>query len=313
MVTLSNHGGYCCGARHIHGFGTGDAPQNIIQMHNKVAETPDRLTEIILNKQQCRASPNLLTAMAARGFVLTTGFKNGNHDSDVFVFHRSDRRLRLDNTERDFGFVWPGQLAEPTLHGNLTPLTVLQDGGETGIPERYTRTGSAIYHQYLHQYPRDMLLNYVGPSAALQGTIFENPDQNYGWNTLYAQRDYFDKIRVRNRATGHIHILSLLSLRIHQFTQTAPQPAPAAPVLGNQRYATAAVEQDVVFVQQPFEETVVYTTFHNVYRGGRIGAGYPTSQEARNASPRALNRLTRHIYNTGRVEDLVVDVQNEEG
>jgi hypothetical protein len=309
MVTLSNHGGSCCGARHIYGFGTGDAPQNITQMHNKVAETPDRLTEIILNSNQCQSSPNLLAAMAERGFVLTTGFKNGNHDSSVFVFHRSDRRLRLDNTERDFGFVWPGQLAEPTLHGNLIPLTVLQDGGETGIPERYTRTGSAIYRQYLNRYPRDMVLTYRGPSANLQGAIFENLDQNTGWNWHHARVEFSDKMRVRNRGTGRIHSLALSSLRIHQYTQAPQQPAPAAPALGNQQYETAVVEQDVVFVQQPFEETVVYTTFHNVYRDGRIGAGYPTSQEARNASPRALNRLTRNIYNTGRV----VDVQNEEG
>lgn len=294
MVNISNHGGSCCGARHIYGFGVVDALNNIAQMHNLVASAPDRLTEIILNRSQCRASPNLLAAMAARGFVLTTGFKNGNHDSDVFVFHRSDRRLRLDNTERDFGFEWTGQLAQPTLHGNLDALVATNAPAlQGGLLEHYRRVGAPVHDQFLHLYPNDMLLCYVGPSQARQGHIFGLRDGYANWQSARSYNHHGIRTLVRDVTTGEDAELSIQSFQIHRFTAAAPQPAPPPPPLGNQRYATAAIE-----------ERVVYTTFHNVYRDGRIGAGYPTSQEAQDASPRAAQRLTRNIYNTGRVEDV---------
>ena len=302
MVTLSNHGGSCCGARHIHGFGSNDNAANIAQMHNHAASAPDRLTEIILNRGQCQRSPNLLAAMAARGFVLTTGFKNGNHDSDVFVFHRSDRRLRLDNTERDFGFVWNGQLAQPTLHGNLTPLRETDAPGAVQFQEHYRRVGAGVYDQFLQHYPNDMLLQYAGPSQARRGQIFGLRNGYADWqNSRGYNTNGYRILRVRNVTTGEDVELAISSFLIHRFTAAAPQPAPPPPPLGNQQYTTAAEI-----------ERVVYTTFHNVYRDGRIGAGYPTSQEAHNAAPRALNRLTRHIYNTGRVEDVVEFVRGGE-
>lgn len=303
MVHISNHGGSCCGARHIYGFGTGDLLQSITQMHNHVASAPDRLTEIILNKTQCRASPNLLAAMAARGFVLTTGFKNGNHNSDVFVFHRSDRRLRLDNTERDFGFEWTGQLASPTLHGNLDALVSTNAPAPQGtLQEQYRRVGAPVLHNLLRLYPNDMLLCYLGPPQARQGHIFGLRDGYANWQSAqgYSPNGY-PTLRVRDVTTGEDAELSISSFQIHRFTAAAPQPAPPRPPLGNQTYATAANEQP-----RAEAERVVYTTHHNVYRDGRIGAGYLTTEEARDAAPRASQRLTRNIYNTGRVEDVII-------
>lgn len=301
MVNISNHGGSCCGARHIYGFGAVDALNNIAQMHNLVASAPDRLTEIILNRSQCRASPNLLAAMAARGFVLTTGFKNGNHDSDVFVFHRSDRRLRLDNTERDFGFVWTGQLAQPTLHGNLDALVATNaPAPQDTLQEQYRRVGARINMQFLPRYPDDMLLQYSGPSQVRQGHIFGLRDGDANWQSARSYPYNGSRcLRVRNVTTGEEAELAITSFQIHRFTAAAPQPALPRPPLGNQTYATAANEQP-----RAEAERVVYTTHHNVYRDGRIGAGYPTTEEAQDASPRAAQRLTRNIYNTGRVEDV---------
>jgi len=303
MVNISNHGGSCCGARHIYGFGAVDALNNIAQMHNLVASAPDRLTEIILNRSQCRASPNLLAAMAARGFVLTTGFKNGNHDSDVFVFHRSDRRLRLDNTERDFGFVWTGQLAQPTLHGNLDALVATNaPAPQDTLQEQYRRVGARINMQFLPRYPDDMLLQYSGPSQVRQGHIFGLRDGDANWQSARSYPYNGSRcLRVRNVTTGEEAELAITSFQIHRFTAAAPQPALPRPPLGNQTYATAANEQP-----RAEAERVVYTTHHNVYRDGRIGAGYPTTEEAQDASPRAAQRLTRNIYNTGRVEDVII-------
>ena len=303
MVNISNHGGSCCGARHIYGFGAVDALNNIAQMHNLVASAPDRLTEIILNRSQCRASPNLLAAMAARGFVLTTGFKNGNHNSDVFVFHRSDRRLRLDNTERDFGFVWTGQLASPTLHGNLDALVATNaPAPQDTLQEQYRRVGARINMQFLPRYPDDMLLQYSGPSQVRQGHIFGLRDGDANWQSARSYPYNGSRcLRVRNVTTGEEAELAITSFQIHRFTAAAPQPALPRPPLGNQTYATAANEQP-----RAEAERVVYTTHHNVYRDGRIGAGYPTTEEAHNAAPRAAQRLTRNIYNTGRVEDVII-------
>lgn len=312
MVQIKSHGGSCCGARHIHGFGTGDAPNNIIEMHNHAASAPDRLTEIILNKDQCRASPRLLAAMAERGYVLTTGFKNGNHDSDVFVFHRSDRRLRLDNVNRDFGFEWNGQLASPTLHGNLAALTPVPigNGNNTPIPVDHTRRHCYVYQQYLSRYPRGMVLRYAGPAAHLQGATFSLPTGMDSWRDAFRRTDSgYSALLVVQHATGVLKTLSIDSLRIEEFNAPpAPQEHPEAPRLGNQRYTSVPWEGLNVPVVEP--ERVVYTTYHNVYRDGRIGAGYPTSQEARNAAPRAAQRLTRNIYNTGRVEDIFNGVRN---
>lgn len=305
MVSLSSHGGLCCGARHIHGFGTEDCERNIQELHNRVASVADRLTEVILNRDQCQRSPNLLAAMAERGFVLTTGFKNGNHDSDVFVFHRSDRRLRLDNTERDFGFRWNGQIAEPSLHGNLQPLTTVNVNNPDNplvIPEQYTRFNSPVFRIYLHQYPTRMVLRYAGPADHLNGSTWEIPAVYRSWSHAFTRTPSgYPALRVRNRFTGELKDLAMSSLRIEEFTAPpAQQPEPAAPInLGNQRYQVGDPR-----VQPAAEERIVYTTYHNVYRDGRIGAGYPTSEEARNAAPRTLNRLTRHIYSTGRVEDI---------
>ncbi len=311
MVYISSHGGSCCGARHIHGFGTGDHLTNIEQMHNHAASAPDRLTEIILNRTQCINSPRLLAAMAERGYVLTTGFKNGNHNSDVFVFHRSDRRLRLDNTERDFGFVWAGQIASPTLHGNLDALRPVErvGGDNNRVPEHLRRYGSPFHTGYWGAYPADLVLRYVGTSAALRGDLFGLPTGYRNWsNTALYLPSGSRGIRVRNLRTGNLHDLSINSFHVHRFTQAADVP-PAAPApLGNQLYTLAPEGGAAPAVVEA--ERIVYTTFHNVYRDGRIGAGYPTSEEARNAAPRALNRLTRHIYNTGRVEDIFNGVQN---
>ena len=306
MVHIKSHGGSCCGARHIHGFGTGDNPNNIIEMHNHAASAPDRLTEIILNKDQCRASPRLLAAMAERGYVLTTGFKNGNHNSDVFVFHRSDRRLRLDNVNRDFGFEWNGQLASPTLHGNLDALvaTTRPNAPNTGlIPEQHARAGRPFFWQFRTYYPADMTLRYIGPSLHRQGRVFglRPGDTNWSHACCYLPSGG-EGLRVREIYTGELVELSRASFVIRTFTAAAPQQdAPPPAPLGNQRYRTAAAEAGAAI-----EERIVYTTHHNVYRDGRIGAGYPSSEEARNAAPRAAQRLTRNIYNTGRVEDVVI-------
>ena len=304
MVTISRHGGSCCGARHIHGFGTGDRLENIAEMHNHAASAPDRLTEIILNRTQCQNSPRLLAAMAARGYVLTTGFKNGNHNSDVFVFHRSDRRLRLDRVAQDFGFEWAGQIASPTLHGNLDALQEVAGVGAASnrVPYDLRRPGAVFHTGYLGAYPADLVLRYEGPSAALRGDLFGLPTGYRNWpNTALYLPSGRRGVRLRNLRTGNVHDLALSSFRVHQFTQAATvQPAAPAP-LGNQQYTLAP---EAGAAPAAIEERIVYTTFHNVYRDGRIGAGYPTSEEARNAAPRALNRLTRHIYNTGRVEDV---------
>lgn len=47
---------------------------------------------------------------------------------------------------------------------------------------------------------------------------------------------------------------------------------------------------------------VIHSTFHNVLRGGRSEAGWPTLEAARAAAPRARSVDRRDIYNDGSVE-----------
>lgn len=115
MPTLSNHGGGCCGARHIHTFNAGDNadPNRILRVVDTAPRT--RRVEVILADYQVRDYPRITETLARLGFVLTDRYVNGNHGSQNYVFSRCDRRLPLT----DLPFQWRGMVASPHLHGNL--------------------------------------------------------------------------------------------------------------------------------------------------------------------------------------------------
>lgn len=112
MVSIVNHGGACCGMRHIYGFGGYDwalREQETFASTLK-AVPPSRMAEVTLTDRQC--IPKRLKMLKDAGFSPTLSFVNGNTGNKVFVFHRYNtvknvpgKRLRLDAVPTN----WPGE------------------------------------------------------------------------------------------------------------------------------------------------------------------------------------------------------------
>lgn len=113
MVQVNSHGGGCCGARHLRGFG--EAENNNPDLINTALSTvpASRMTEVILNGTQVRSYPNILRRLAHLGFVLDGHWINGNHNSDNYRFSRCDDRQTLTLAG------WDGMVMSPGLHGPL--------------------------------------------------------------------------------------------------------------------------------------------------------------------------------------------------
>lgn len=84
MVSVTSHGGYCCGARHIYGLqgNVADDTERVKRLIRR--EGKGRLYEIIINYNQ--ASRGLLKPLLDMGFRLVTKFKNSS-GSVCFVLH----------------------------------------------------------------------------------------------------------------------------------------------------------------------------------------------------------------------------------
>lgn len=134
MVRVVDHGGHCCGARHIYSFGAEEiANPNLI--NTTVSQVPQgRMIEVILNGEQVAARYQpVLDRLADLGFVLTDHYRNSNHDSHNWRFSRCDRREALNLRN------WRGQVINAQMTGNLPdmagspmhvgPVPVRREGG----------------------------------------------------------------------------------------------------------------------------------------------------------------------------------------
>lgn len=150
MVQVNVHGGGCCGARHLRGFG--DA-ENLDpnQINTAAAQIPvQRMTEVILNGTQVRSYPNILERLANLGFVLDGHWINGNHGSHNYRFSRCDNRLPLDLAG------WNGMVMSAGLHGRLPEIR----GGAARANDHtpyihplpdWQANDAAVRHRYLAQ------------------------------------------------------------------------------------------------------------------------------------------------------------------
>lgn len=112
-LSYVNHGGLCCGSRHLYGFGSRDS--TAAQIVPKLNEAGKRVV-VILNQYQVQDSPNVLNELARTGFVLTDRWNNSS-GSVCYSFTRCDERLPL----ADLPFEWNGMKASDGIyHGNLT-------------------------------------------------------------------------------------------------------------------------------------------------------------------------------------------------
>lgn len=152
MVQVNGHGGGCCGARHIRGFGDAEnRDPNLI--NTAAAEVPvERMTEVILNGTQVRNYPAVLERLANLGFVLDGHWINGNHGSHNYRFSRCDNRLPLDLAG------WNGMVMSAGLHGRLPEVRGGRGGARANnhtpyihpLPD-WQRNDATVRHLYLAQ------------------------------------------------------------------------------------------------------------------------------------------------------------------
>lgn len=119
MVTFANHGGGCCGLRHLFSFsGSTDRNPSDINFELTRSNNYGRATEVVLTDSQCRNYPNVLQRLADLGFVLAGRFHNDNSDNVCNVFHRMDHRKAITATA--LPYTWNGQKMHPELAGDLS-------------------------------------------------------------------------------------------------------------------------------------------------------------------------------------------------
>lgn len=320
MVLVSNHGGSCCGARHIHGFSQReeDNPGSIDAAQAQVDRW--RMTEVILNGTQVTSKPRTLQRLADLGYVLTAHYVNGNHNSDNYVFQRCDNRRPLIDAGGNCVIPgWTGSVITPRLSGELPTITA-STGGD---PTRYLRPGlvrEVLSHRespltrrglrVVWNAARDSGDEYasghgpefrpIGSLGTLRRCSFEdhyyiqwdNPDDRAaagGENpSFYVNRCQFT-VLTAGEARDNPRVL--------------PPEAPVVVTRHDEAPDYQAVLETcgvVAEVREARAPAVVFATFHNVYRDGRVGAGYDSLDAALGARRGRNGRvLRRDIYSDG--------------
>lgn len=154
MVSVRAHGGNCCGAYHISGFGD-DEERNPDLIDAAVAQCPaGRQLEAILNGTQVRSRPRTLQRLADLGFVLVGHTRNSNHDSHIYTFHRDDRREPL--LEGPLANRWNGMVITPGLNGTLPGVLAAPRPDNTIRPGRRVRVNSlaSVRHGNIYEVAR---------------------------------------------------------------------------------------------------------------------------------------------------------------
>lgn len=102
MVSVSSHGGYCCGVRHFSSF-TGSAAevrQDIRSRLNDYNYRPSgRAVEVVLTDTQARRYGDVL---AAEGFIPVFRFRNSNTNHDLTVFFYHEKPISLETLPFSF-------------------------------------------------------------------------------------------------------------------------------------------------------------------------------------------------------------------
>lgn len=134
MAIIENHGGACCGVRHIHEMDNTSVEEfstlvrHVDGLANGGGNRSSRLIEVILSERQVTGNRNDPSVVAEggwpvvlrrHGFRLVSAFNNANTARNCYVFHRADQRTTLP-------FEWPefhGQLATRRPAAVQVPVT----------------------------------------------------------------------------------------------------------------------------------------------------------------------------------------------
>lgn len=329
MVHVSVHGGGCCGARHIHGFGAAEegSPDLIDNALRQVDRF--RMVEVILNGTQVNSRPMILRRLAERGFVLTAHYINGNHNSDNYVFQRCDNRRPLIDDQGNCVIPnWTGPVISPRLEGILPEVSRPDIVGHLyGVPA-YAQgyTAPDLVRPVVEFTPRQggalegrVVWNGVDFAATDPSFINANtrPIGSLGTLRNYRSNDqYFiqwDNPADENASGENPDIY----VNRRQFTvltdeEALRHPAPPPPQEPHSHDEApdwqAILESTNLAVDNTpfapivvFDPVVVFSTYHNVYRGGRRGAGYDSYAEAVDARRNDGRIDRRDVYSDGTV------------
>jgi len=170
-MNMDDHGGNCCGVRHIYGFDSSRpdeltrllAQVDAMRSVDRASGDAHRLTEVILSERQVTADSGNTgwtaevreaggwpAILAANGFSLVNRFENANSGKKCYIFHRVNNPLSLT----DLPFDWTGPLgaqraapaARTRRQAPPAPVTVVRSLYSNVYPRsgRSTFTHSAI-------------------------------------------------------------------------------------------------------------------------------------------------------------------------
>ena len=103
-MTVSGHGGYCCGVRHIYRFGMSPAADNLASFHNVMASAGMEfaveavLTSSQLSRRHPLTGKTWAEVLKEAGFNLVERSRNPNTGAILNIFIRPSRRVPASRT-----------------------------------------------------------------------------------------------------------------------------------------------------------------------------------------------------------------------
>ena len=270
MARINNHGGHCCGMRHIHEFRAGDA-QDTVELHRHTQQIGDGRynLEVILSDLQTRDKPQMIAELARLGYVYTTAWV-GQHGTPVHLFHRAKQRLALQDAH--FYNRWVnelnGMVASVGLAGALPDIrgeAVQRTGWVRGARIRNTDPRSVRYRQ---------------EAEIIEASQYYADHDNYGYMKFRYVNDRF--IATADNRTRY---------------ELVQPRAPAVPV---ERPTYRHQNQDAAEVAP--RRRLILSQFYCVFRETELPSRvFATLEEGRRAFPRALDWHERKVYSDGEI------------
>lgn len=209
MVTLSAHGGGCCGMRHLRGFGAEENNNPDLIDEALAGAINGQGVEVVLNGTQVQNLPRVLERLAELGFVLDGHWRNGNHGQQDFRnaaaptegelgshnyrFTRADRRQPLG--EGPIAGRWGGMVVTPGLRGLLTGMhgARVDNQRDARLRQHYTRPLPRGYQVLWRRGGQNTDLNALRQGDTVRVTNRASRRYNREFTIIRIQGDQWDR------------------------------------------------------------------------------------------------------------------------
>jgi hypothetical protein len=291
MVNTVNYPS-CCGGAILTGFTGADEAVRQSMLEQLATLPKGRIVNFVLNQGQVDRLPLTLAAADNAGFVLAAVFINDVHGSTLYEFQRCGKRRNINEAARRIG--WRGQIINPAMQGDLRDFDYDLGAAAQNQGVRDYRNIRGYMNQAGNIIDIDMQVRIDSPRSRWHGRIvritrISRRQQAFGYG-YYVGHFY---------ARGNTHQISINNMV--PVVDAAADAAPAAPPrihLYNEPARHVLGEGGGGAV----EPVIVYTSFHNRYRYGRIGAGYENAEAARQAAPHCQTQIRRDVYSNGDIQ-----------